>query len=136
LVFERSKKKFNLTKYFIKNSRNLFTWNRKLSNDCRQLNDQKFAKNLSYLGKKCSNNTNSKSTTNKEEQTINLIAAKLLSENIDIAQEPYTDEVFDIIFNLPVLIDFYFFLFFFIDGILQNTFCINQTLCMRTKAVC
>jgi hypothetical protein len=90
---EIEEKKFKLTKYFIKNSRNLFTWNRKLSDDCT-LSEQKFSKNLSYLGKKCSNNSNAKSTTiNKEEQIINLIAAKLLSENIDIAQEPYTDEV-------------------------------------------
>ncbi|CAF0801623.1 unnamed protein product, partial [Brachionus calyciflorus] len=59
---------------FVKNSRKLFVWNQVAS---PKLNDS----------------NESKKMAKNQEKLCDLIAAKLLSENIDLAKEPYTDEM-------------------------------------------
>lgn len=49
---------------------------------------------------------NSKKFLNREENLINLIAAKLLSESIELAKAPYTDEVCDFRADLRFLVIF------------------------------
>ena len=73
-------------KSFLKTGRRLFTWNRK-SNAAAAKRKNEFERvDMPYLF----NNVRASSAV--EEQLINLIAAKLMSENIELAQQPYSDE--------------------------------------------
>ena len=79
-------------KNLIKNGRKLLNWKKNSSQEEQQQKDD-------ALMKICNNKINKKnlvlnnSSDNKNTEILNLLAAKLLSESIDLTKYPYTDDV-------------------------------------------
>ena len=71
--------------FLLKNGRRLFTWNRKSNAAVAKKKNDFERVETPYL-------FNNVRANPAEEQLINLIAAKLMSENIELAQAPYSDE--------------------------------------------
>ena len=83
-----------LTNYVVKNSRRLFAWNRKHQQNNTtsiQLNTTSIQA-ISNINNRFESAARNRLGVRVEETLTNLIAAKLLSENIDLAKLPYTDE--------------------------------------------
>lgn len=78
--------KNTISSYIFKNGRRLFSWNSN-SPRLKSLSKRHFLEN-DYKQK-----LKPITTLKTEEKIANLIAAKLLSENIDLSKPPYTDEV-------------------------------------------
>lgn len=107
--YDIQRKKYSTRKisdYLVRGSRRLLGWNHKklagtnqistldkidftTINEICEANDNK----QSLEGGQYNRNSSNLNKTRVHEQTVNLIAAKLLSENIDLARLPYTDEV-------------------------------------------
>lgn len=80
-----------ISNYLFKNGRKLFAWNKnaKAQNKYEHTLSNSNSKQFNQLINTTSSNLSSLKT---EEQVINLIAAKLLSENIELAKQPYSDQ--------------------------------------------